>query len=150
MPTKHINDILETQIYTATKDAAVLVNGTTVFTITGGPIIIEQIVAVCVTANNATASTLQFSADGTDGAATTISGATATLASAAAGTIVATVPGTLATAPVLYTNGVGIAGTVDIIVPAGVITTVVGVGSTTGTWKLSMRYRPLVAGVQVY
>ena len=150
MPTKHINDILETQIYTVAKDAAVLVNGTTIFTITGGPILIEEIVAICVTANNGTASTLQFSADGTDGAATTISGASASLANAAAGTIVATVPGTLATAPAIYANGVGIAGTVGIIVPAGIITTVVGVGSTTGTWKLAMRYRPLVAGVQVY
>ena len=150
MATKQVNDIIETQIYTVSKDAAVLVNGTTIFTVVGGPILIEQIVAVCVTANDATASTVQFSADGTDGAATTISGASASLASAAAGTVVATVPGTLATAPVLYTNGIGIAGTVNIIVPAGVITTVVGVGSTTGTWKLSMRYRPLVAGVQVY
>lgn len=150
MTTKSINDIQETQIYTATKDAATLVNGTTLFTVEGGPILIDEIVAVCVTANNATASTLQFSADGTDGVATTISGATATLASAAAGTIVALVPGTLATAPAIYANGVGIAGTVGIVVPAGIITSVVGVGSTTGTWKLNMRYRPLAAGVRVY
>jgi len=150
MPTKHINDIKETQIYTASKDAAVLVNGTTLFTIEGGPIVIEEIVAICVTANNATASTLQFSADGTNGAAATISGASASLANAAAGVIVATVPGTLATAPAVYTNGVGIAGTVGIIVPAGIITSVVGVGSTTGTWKLNMRYRPLTADVRVY
>jgi hypothetical protein len=149
MPLKSYNDVQVDSSYTVSKDAAVLVNGTTVFTISGGPIIIEEILAICVTANNATASTLQFSADGTDGAATTITGASATLASAAAGTIVATVPGTLATAPVIYANGVGIAGTVGIIVPAGVITTVVGVGSTTGTWKLQMRYRPVVAGVVV-
>jgi hypothetical protein len=150
MPTKSINDIQESNIYTVTKDAATLVNGTTVFTITGGPILIDQICAVCVTANDATASTLQFSADGTDGAATTITGASAALTSAAAGTVVATVPGTLATAPAVYANGVGITGSISIIVPAGVITTVVGVGSTTGTWKLVMRYRPLSAGVQVY
>lgn len=150
MTTKSINDIQETQIYTAAKNAAVLVNGTTIFTIVGGPIIIEELLAICITANDATASTLQFSADGTDGAATTISGASATLASKTAGTIVATVPGTLATAPAIYANGVGIAGTVGIIVPAGIITTVVGVGSTTGTWKFVMRYRPLAAGVQVY
>ena len=150
MPTKSLNDLQENNLYTVVKDPAVLVNGTTVFTIVGGPIVIDEIVAICVTANNATASTLQFSADGTDGAAATITGASASLANAAAGTIVATVPGTLATAPAVYANGVGIAGTVGIIVPAGVITTVVGVGSTTGTWKLQMRYRPLGAGVQVY
>jgi hypothetical protein len=150
MPTKHINDVVQTQIYTVEKDAAVMVNGTTIFTVVGGPIIIEEICSVCVTANNATASTLQWSADGTDGAATTISGASATLASAIAGTIVATVPGTLATAPAIYANGVGIAGTVGIVVPAGIITTTIGVGSTTGTWKHIVRYRPLTAGVQVY
>lgn len=129
--------------------AAVMTNGTTIFSITGGPILIVQIGCVCITANDATASTLQYSADGTDGAATTITGASATLASAAAGTIVAAVPGTLATAPAIYANGVGIAGTVNIIVPAGIITTVVGVGSTTGTWRQFMRYMPLAPGVTV-
>lgn len=149
MPVKQYNEVRMLDSQVAVKDAAVLVNGTTLFTITGGPILIEEIIAVCKTANNATASTLQFSADGTDGAATTISGASASLANAAAGTIVATVPGTLATAPAVYANGVGIAGTVGIIVPAGIITSVVGVGSTTGTWEIRMRYRPLAQSVVV-
>lgn len=131
------------------KAAAVMVNATTVFTITGGPIEILQIGALCMTANDATASTVQWSADGTDGAATTITGASASLASAAAGTIVAAVPGTLATAPAVYANGVGIGATVPIIVPAGIITTTIGVGSTTGTWRQFMRYRPLKEGVTV-
>lgn len=125
------------------KAATTLVNGATVFTVSGGPIQIVSIGAICVTANNATASTLQYSADGTDGAATTITGASATLANAAAGTIVVSVPGTLATAPAIYANGVGIAGTVNIIVPAGIITNTIGVGSTTGTWKHFIRYIPL-------
>lgn len=125
------------------KPAAPLVNGTTIWTVSGGPIQIISIGCVCVTANGATASTLQYSADGTDGSATTITGASASLANAAAGTIVVSVPGTLATAPAVYANGVGIAGTVGIIVPAGIITTVVGVGSTTGTWRQFIRYRPL-------
>ena len=131
------------------KAAATMVNATTVFTIAGGPIMILQLGALCITTNNGTASTLQWSADGTDGAATTITGASATLANAAAGTIVAAVPGTLATAPSIYANGVGIAGTVPIIVPAGIITIVIGVGSTTGTWRQFMRYRPLKEGVTV-
>ena len=132
---------MEKSTYTAV--AAVLVNATTVFTVSGGPIQIVSIGCVCVTANGATASTLQYSADGTDGAATTITGASASLANAAAGTIVVSVPGTLATAPAVYANGVGIAGTVGIIVPAGIITTTVGVGSTTGTWRHFIRYLPL-------
>lgn len=131
------------------KDAAVMVNGTTVFTVSNGPIAILHIGAVCITANNATASTLQYSADGTDGAATTITGASASLANAAAGTIVAAVPGTLATAPAVYANGVGIGGTVPIIVPAGIITTVIGVGSTTGTWRQFIAYIPLAPNAVV-
>ena len=145
-----INDILsQPALKTVVRGAATLVNATTVFTVTNGPILIKQIIAVCKTANNATASTLQFSADGTDGSAATITGASASLANAAAGSIVATVPGTLATAPALYANGVGIAGTVGIIVPAGIITTTVGVGSTTGTWQLIIRYESLGGDVEV-
>lgn len=132
---------MDKPVYSAV--AATLVNGTTVFTVAGGPIQIISIGCVCITANGATASTLQYSADGTDGAAATITGASASLANATAGTIVVSVPGTLATAPAVYANGVGIAGTVGIIVPAGIITTVVGVGSTTGTWRHFIRYLPL-------
>ncbi len=151
MTTKSINDKSSEAALEASAsiDAAVMVNGTTIFTISGGPVQIVSIGAICVTANNGTASTLQYSADGTDGSATTITGASASLASAAAGTIVASVPGDLTTAPALYANGVGVAGTVGIIVPAGVIKTVVGVGSTTGTWKQFIRYVPLVPGATV-
>lgn len=146
-----INDVLSLPaIKTVSRAAATLVNGTTVFNVVNGPIIIKQIIAVCKTANNATASTLQFSADGTDGSATTISGASTSLANAAAGTIVATAPGTLATAPAVYANGVGILGALagGIVVPAGIITTTVGVGSTTGTWQLIIRYESLGGDVE--
>jgi hypothetical protein len=126
------------------KPAATLVNGTTVFTVSGGPIAIISIGCICITANNSTATTLQYSADGTDGAATTITGASATLANATAGTIVHSDQGNLATALAIHVNGVGIT-TVSpqILVPAGVITTVVGVGSSTGTWQHYIRYVPL-------
>ena len=127
----------------------VIVNADTIFTVANGPIAILQIGAVCVTANNATASTLQYQADGTDGNATTITGASASLANAAAGVIVAAVPGTLATAPAVYAQGVGIGATVPIIVPAGVIKAVVGVGSTTGTWKHYITYIPLAPNATV-
>ena len=126
------------------KPAEVMVNGTTVWTVSGGPISIISIGCICVTANGATASTLQYSADGTNGAATTITGASSSLANATAGTIVHSDQGTLATALAVHANGVGIS-TVspNILVPAGIITTVVGVGSTTGTWIQFIRYRPL-------
>lgn len=149
MTTRSVNDTQGNQEMSCNTNPAVMVNGTTIFTISGGPIQIIEIGAVCVTANDGTASTLQYSADGTDGTATTITGASASLASAAAGTIVTAVPGTLATAQAVYANGVGIAGTVNIAVPTGIITSVVGVGSTTGTWKHFIRYIPLVQGASV-
>ena len=130
---------------------AVLVNGTTIFTIAGGPIEILSLVARCVTGNDGTASTLQWSADPTDGAAATFSGASASLANAAAGATVVLQGTTLATAPLVNTSGVGLGQQVTngIIVAAGIITTVLGVGSTTGTWQMHLRYRPLSRGVTV-
>lgn len=139
----------DAQEKTCIRTAAVMTNGLDVFTIAGGPIIIYAIGALCISANNGTASTLQYQADGTDGSTVTITGASASLASAAAGTIVTAVPGTLATAPAVYASGVGIGGTVPIIVPAGIIELVIGTGSTTGTWKHFIRWAPLGEGVTV-
>jgi hypothetical protein len=128
-----------------TSVAAVMVTATTIFTVTGGPIFIEELISLCVTANDATASTLQWSADGTVGAATTFTGASASLASFAAGGMVVCNFTAIGTAPDLITAGVGLASvkTRGIIVPAGIITTTIGVGSTTGTWNHFMRWRPM-------
>jgi hypothetical protein len=128
--------------------AAVMVNGTTIFTISGGPIQIIELLSVCVTANDATASTLQWQSTPTVGTATTITGATATLASATAGTSVLIQPTALSTAPVIVTaaNGglhLGLVAQNHIIVKDGTLKTVIGVGSTTGTWKHYLRYKPL-------
>ena len=127
---------------------AVMVNGNTIFTISGGPLIILDLVSVCVTANDATASTLQYSSTPTVGSAKTISAASASLASATAGTTVRLNPTSLATAPDIVTaanGGVQIGANVgnNIIVKDGTITVVIGVGSTTGTWKHYLRYKPL-------
>lgn len=134
-----------------TNTTAVLVNGTTLFTIAGGPIEILSLVARCVTANDATASTLQWSADPTDGDAVTISAASASIANVAAGGMVVFQGTTLATAPLVSASGANIGQSVTngVVVGAGIITSVVGVGSTTGTWQMHMRYRPLARGVTV-
>lgn len=129
--------------------AATLVNGTTIFTISGGPIEILALQAVCVTANNGTASTLQWSHDPTAGAATTISAASASLANAAIGASVTFQGTALSTAPTVTANGACLGATRGVVVQAGTITTTVGVGSTTGTWKHYMAYRPLSASVTV-
>jgi hypothetical protein len=134
-----------------TTAAAVMVNGTTVFIVTGGPINLLQLISICTTPNDTTASTLQWSADGTDGAATTFTGASATLASAIAGTSVVCNLTALTTAPDINTAGVGLAGvtTRGIIIPAGIITTTIAVGSTTGRWLHYMRFKPLGLGIRV-
>lgn len=127
---------------------AVMVNAATIFTIAGGPVLINQLISECVTANDATASTLQWSATPTGLAAQTFSGATASLASAVIGTMVMLNFTTLATAPDIRLTGVTLAGVVSatnlgfIILP-GIITTVIGVGSTTGTWRHYLRYIPM-------
>lgn len=130
--------------------AAVLVNGTTIFTVAGGPIQILSLIAVCVTSNNCVGSTLQWSFDATDGIAATISGASASLASAAAGANVTLIGTALTTAALLNATGVNLGPTVPTICCGpGILTTTIAVGSTTGTWKHYMVYRPLGPGVTV-
>jgi hypothetical protein len=128
---------------------AVMVNGQVIFTIVGGPIEVTGLQSVCVTANNGTASTVQYSHDPTDGAATTISAASASLASAAAGASVTWLGTALSTAPTVTANGAALGATRTQILQPGTITIVVGVGSTTGTWKHNIRYRPLNPDAQI-
>jgi hypothetical protein len=128
---------------------AVMVNGQVIFTIVGGPIEVTGLQSVCVTANNGTASTVQYSHDPTDGAATTISAASASLASAAAGASVTWLGTALSTAPTVTANGAALGATRTQILQPGTITIVVGGGSTTGTWKHNIRYRPLNPDAQI-
>lgn len=136
------------------KAAAVMVNGNIVFTIAGGPILIVDILSECITANDATASTMQWQSAPTVGSAATISGASASLASATAGTTVRLAPTALSTAPTIATaanGGVQLGTNVAnaITVQPGTLKLVIGVGSTTGTWKHYIRYQPLATGVTV-
>lgn len=138
----------------ATSATAVMVNGDTIFTIAGGPIEILQLQSVCISANNGTASTLQYQSAPTVGSAATISGASASLANATAGSTVTLNATALSTAPDLVAasaGGVQLGAAVAnrIIVQAGTIKVVIGVGSTTGTWKHYIAYRPLAPGVTV-
>lgn len=131
-------------------NTGVMVNAATIFTVAGGPIMITGLCSICQTANNATASTLQYEGISTLGALTgTFSGASATLASAVIGTTVTLLGTALATAPAINTTGVGLMTITPILVEAGTINIVIGAGSTTGTWKHYLRYKPMQAGVTV-
>jgi len=141
-------DLQEQTVVSAT---AVMVTGSTIFTVTGGPIQLLSLVSECVTTNDGTASTLQYRSAPTVGSATTFSAASASLASVAAGASVVLQGLTLATAPIVNASGAGIfgVGNSGIYVPAGTITIVIAVGSTTGTWRHLLRYRPLAKSVSV-
>jgi hypothetical protein len=126
----------------------VMVTGDVLFTVTGGPIRIEELISVCVSDNNGTASTLQYRSAPTVGSAATISGASGSLASATAGTTIRLSPTALTTAPVIATaanGGVQLGTNVSnrIVVKDGTITAVIAVGSTTGTWQHFLTYTPL-------
>ena len=132
---------------------AALADATTIFTITGGPIEIIDILSECITAQQAVATTLQWTSTPTVGTATTFSGASATLSGVAAGTSVRLAPTALSTALVISlaaAGGVHLGTNVanKILVRAGTITSTV-TNAGTGTWKHYLRYRPLAKGITV-
>jgi hypothetical protein len=131
--------------------AAVMSNALHVFSVIGGPIQILSLVSICQTANDSTASTAQWATLSTLGAlAGTISAASASLASAAIGEMLVLQGTALNTALLLEATGVGITAVPgSIVVQAGAINLTIAVGSTTGTWKHYMRYRPIAAGATV-
>jgi hypothetical protein len=133
---------------------AVMVTLDTIFTIAGGPIIVTELVSICVTANDTTATTVQYKANPTSATAVTISAASATLASAGINSTVRLAPTALSTAPVVVlgtSGGVQLGTNVAnrILVPAGTITIVLTIGSTTGTWRHLIRWIPLATGITV-
>lgn len=134
----------------ALSSTAVMVDGNAIFTVAGGPIEIVALVSECVSGNNATASTVQYSVTPTIGSAQTISAASGSIANAAPGASI-TLSGTaLSTAALYNANGPNlIANPGTIYCPAGTVNLVVGVGSTTGTWRHRIRYKPLATGVTV-
>lgn len=128
---------------------AVMVNGDTIFTAVGD-VEILGLYSKCVTANNATASTLQYAITATGLNQVTISGASASLANAAAGTVVSLDGTALSTAPSVTADATALAQVSrGIFFPAGALKVVIGVGSTTGTWKHYLLYRPRSAGAYV-
>ena len=141
-----INNVPELDAYTS---AAVMSNGLVCFN-SSIDVQILSLVSECVTPNGATATTIQWSITPTGLVATTISGASATLANAILGTTVALDGTALSTAPNIYPNGVGLGQVArGIMMQAGALSLVVGVGTTTGTWKHYLRYRPMEAGAVI-
>lgn len=149
---ERLEDMIDQAERCVSTGAALLVTGTTAFTVAGGPIKILGLLSLCMVGSDSTAATLQWSADGTDGAATTFTGASGSRANQAAGDMIICNLTALTTAPDLVAAGVGLGEVVTrgVYVPAGIITTTVGSGpTTTGTYKHYLRYRPMGPGVTV-
>lgn len=127
---------------------ALLADAATIFTITGGPIQILELLSVCVVANSAVATTLQWSSTPAVGSDKTISGASASLSAIAAGTTILLAPTALTTAPTVVTaaNGGVQAGPAlsanHIIVLNGTLKLVIA-NAGTGTFYHCLRYAPL-------
>lgn len=128
----------------------VMVNNDVIFTVVGD-IQLVSLTSECVTANDTTASTLQYKVTTVNGV-TTISGVSASLASAAPLQRLILDGGALSTAPALTgVTGVGLNTTArGICIPDGTIGLTIGIGSTTGTWIHYISYNQLEPGAYVY
>lgn len=149
---ERLEDVIDQADKCVATGAGLLVTATTAFTVAGGPIHILYLLSICMVGADSTAATLQWSADGTAGSATTFTAASASRANQAAGDMIVCNFTALNTAPDLVANGVGLGPVLarGIIVPAGIITTTIGSGpTTTGTYRHYMRYRPIGPGVTV-
>lgn len=136
----------------AATGSAVMSNGLVIFNVVGD-IQILSLVSECYTDNNATASTLRYNVTASNGTSATISAASTSLASLTAGYAVAlTAASGLAEAPTISTNNAGVVlntASRGVRIPRGTINLIIGVGSTTGTWRHYLKYEPLEAGAYV-
>jgi len=140
-----VDDYAEKVVSTA---AAVMVDDDVLFE-ADGPILIMGLVSECITVNDATASTLQYRVNPDEGDPVTISAASSSLANLDPGATVSLVGTALNTAAAVNTSGANLGMTAPIAVMAGDIEIAVGVGSTTGTWRHHLRYKPLARNVSV-
>lgn len=148
----YLKGIADLQERVAVSATAVLANGTTIFTVAGGAIMVMGLISQCVVGGDSTAATVQYSATATGRSAQTISAASGSVANAGAGATVSLIGTALSTAAVYNANGtnLGMSPPGGVIVLAGTVTTVIGSGPTvTGTWKHILRYKPLQTGVTV-
>jgi redox-regulated HSP33 family molecular chaperone len=133
----------------AATTAKVMVNGDILFNIVGD-VSIRYLYSECYTANDATATTMQYNATA-NAVSSVISNPSASLANAAIGVAVVQNPASLTTTPTLtLANGVALNLFGEVrIKGGGTINLIIAVGSTTGTWRHYVRYEPLETGAYV-
>jgi hypothetical protein len=132
----------------STGSAAISLATVTIFTIAGGPIEVVELFAEFQGVAQAVATTLQFNATPTLGAAATLSAASASLSGTAAGSIVLCT-GVFANAATIATVNAAAAGTTKFIVGAGTLSYIAGTSANTQLVKWYLRYKPCARGVTV-
>jgi hypothetical protein len=143
--------VSQVQDQVATSATAVLTNGTHIFTVSGGPILITGLISECIVGGDATAATVQYAATATGLSQQTISAASGSVANAGAHATVSLIGTALTTAAVYNSKGVNLAMSPPggIVIPVGTIDLVIGSGPTvTGTWRHIIRYQPMVIGAK--
>lgn len=143
------SDIIDEVIVTTS--TAIMSNGLQLFTVSGGDIQIVYLASECYTANNATASTVTYSATNARGTIS-ITGTSPSLANAAIGTTINNALNSLTAAPTLSgVTGASVNVTSNSIrlTSGTTISLTVAVGSTTGTWKHYLKYRRIENGAIV-
>ncbi len=135
----------------AVSATAVMATGVGILTVSGGPVQVISLISECVTTNDATASTVQYAATATGLTQQTISAASGSVASATAKATVSLIGTALSTAAVYNAKGtnLGMSPPGGVVLNVGTVDLIMGVGSTTGTWRHIMRYKPLVPGARV-
>jgi hypothetical protein len=137
--------------YNAITSPAVMTNGLTVFNTTGD-ILVFALLSECYTANDTTASTLQYSVtNNSTSTSQTMSGTSTALISSPVGTSIVSLLGALTNVPtVTNAAGVGVFPWGAIRIPGNSsIKLNIGVGSTTGKWKHYIHWQPLENGAVI-
>ena len=148
---QNVSGIVQDNNLSAVTATAVMSNALVLFNVVGD-VEITALTSICKTANNSTATTIQYNVTNVGTSTSqTISGVTSSLANAAIGTNIHLQPNALTTVPTL-TNASGVS-----YVPAGGIHVCGGstinllvVGTTTGTWQHTIYFVPMTQGAFVY
>ena len=147
LPEDDVGNVIQPGDRVAASAQMTMVDGTVMFTVSGGPVDILGLRSTLMTDNSSLAATLQFKFNPTVGSGQAISGASAALTSLLAGSTVDLVPTALTTAPLVTLAGSGGLAVQSVLnkvrVPPGTLTAQFATSSVTGAWKNYLRYAPL-------
>lgn len=153
LPEDDVGNVIQPGDRAVESATVALVDGTVIFTVSGGPVDILALRGTMVTDNSSLAATLAYKFTPTVGSGQNISGASAALSNVLAGGTIDLVPTALTTAPLVTLAGSGGLAVQSVLnkvrVPPGTLSAVFATSSVTGTMKHNMRYTPLAPDAEV-